>query len=187
MGKKVTSKTTKKPSKKTTAKKSNSKPTSGKNKKLKKASTSTKKTPSTKSSKKTLLPKLSKEKKQIKKENQSRDKQLLEAIIEGMQEKKAKNITILDLQSIENSFCNYFVICEAESKPQLQAITDSVEEFTRKKLSIKPHHTEGVQNAEWILLDYLTVVAHIFRSDVREFYKLEELWADAKTEHIPSY
>lgn len=101
-----------------------------------------------------------------------------------MQEKKAKHITILDLQTIENSFCNYFVICEAESKPQLQAITESIEEFTQKKLSVKPHHIEGFQNAEWILMDYLTIVVHIFRSNVRHLYKIEDLWADAKIQHI---
>lgn len=155
-------KSTKKAAKKITAKKSSTK----------KATTPKKAT------------KLSKEKKTIKLSNTQRDKQLLKYIIEGMQEKKANNITVLDLQSIENSFCNYFVICEAESRPQLQAITESIEEFTNKKLSIKPHHTEGIQNAEWILIDYLTIVVHIFRSDIRSYYKIEELWADAKIQHI---
>jgi len=186
MSKKETSKSENKTKEKSTTEESKSKTSSKETEKLKSKSSTSKKVNSTKSSNKTASKELSNEKKQIKLKNQIRDKQLIEVIVEGMQEKKAKNITILDLQSIENSFCNYFVICEGDNKIQLQAITDSVEEFTRKKLSIKPHHTEGFQNAEWILMDYLTVVVHIFRSDIREFYKLEELWADAKTEHIPS-
>lgn len=157
--------------------------------------TATKASKKTKQTKKTSSPKkqstsvkkntgtaLSKKKKTSSTSNT--DAQLLNTIIQGMQEKKANNITVLDLQNIENSFCNYFVICEAESKPQLQAITESVEEFTQKKLSVKPHHTEGLQNAEWILMDYLTIIVHIFRSDVRHFYKIEDLWADAKIQHI---
>jgi len=167
--KKVTAKKSVKKST-TTSKKTNQTSTTTANKKTKKSPT---------------LPKLSKEKKQIKLSYLDRDKELLQVIIEGMQEKKARNITVLDFQDIENSFCNYFVICEADSRPQLQAITESIEEFTTKKLKIKPHHIEGVQNAEWILLDYLTIVAHVFRSDIRSYYKIEELWADAKIQHIP--
>ena len=166
--KKVTAKKSVKKST-TTSKKTNQTSTTTANKKTKKSPT---------------LPKLSKEKKQIKLSYLDRDKELLQVIIEGMQEKKARNITVLDFQDIENSFCNYFVICEADSRPQLQAITESIEEFTTKKLKIKPHHIEGVQNAEWILLDYLTIVAHVFRSDIRSYYKIEELWADAKIEYI---
>ncbi len=177
MAKKETKK--KKPSKKATSKKISKKTTATQ----KRTNPNSKKTTSTPNRKNTS-PKLSKEKKQLKRSNLDRDNALLQTIVEGMQEKKANNITILDLQKIENSFCNFFVICEADSKPQLQAITDSVEEFTRKKMNIRPHHIEGVQNAEWILLDYLTIVVHIFRSDMRSFYKLEELWADAKIQHI---
>lgn len=136
------------------------------------------------STKKISRPSLSKEKKKIKLQQADRDKELVQIIVEGMREKKARNITLMDLQKIENSFCNYFVICEADSKPQLQAITESVEEFTQKKVSVKPHHVEGIQNAEWILLDYLTVVVHIFRSDIRAFYNIEELWADANIQHL---
>ena len=167
--KKVTAKKSVKKST-TTSKKTNQTSTTTANKKTKKSPT---------------LPKLSKEKKQIKLSYLDRDKELLQVIIEGMQEKKARNITVLDFQDIENSSYNYFVICEADSRPQLQAITESIEEFTTKKLKIKPHHIEGVQNAEWILLDYLTIVAHVFRSDIRSYYKIEELWADAKIQHIP--
>lgn len=146
--------------------------------------TTTKKTSRSNRQKKTKTAQLSKSKKQTKLSNTQRDKQLIQVIIEGMQEKKANNISIIDLTKIENNFCNYFVICEAESKPQLQAITDSIEETVLKKLSIKPHHIEGLLNAEWILLDYLTVIVHVFRSDIRDFYKIENLWADANIQYI---
>ena len=171
---------------KTVTKKATAKKSVKKNTTTSKERSQTSTTTANKKTKKSpALPKLSKEKKQIKLSHLDRDKELLQIIIEGMQEKKARNITVLDFQDIENSSYNYFVICEADSRPQLQAITESIEEFTTKKLKIKPHHIEGVQNAEWILLDYLTIVAHVFRSDIRSYYKIEELWADAKIQHIP--
>ncbi|GAB4203573.1 MAG: hypothetical protein Fur0023_10550 [Bacteroidia bacterium] len=171
MKKTTKKKATKKATKKTTAPKSNKK--SPKAKKTTQKSSTIKKSAS-----------VTKAKKKKNTSIENKDEILLKTIIEGMQEKKANNITVLDLRKIENAFCNYFVVCEAESKPQLQAITDSVEEFTRKKLSVKPHHIEGLQNAEWILIDYLTIVVHIFRSDVRDFYKIENLWADADIQRI---
>lgn len=109
--------------------------------------------------------------------------ELTSLIIKGMEDTKAKNITILDLQDIEQAITNYFVICHGSSKPQLEAIAESVIEKTVKKLKAKPWHKEGFENAEWILLDYVDVVVHIFREDRREFYQLEKLWADAKVEH----
>lgn len=169
---------------KNTASQSIKNTTKTKSTKSNKSTTTTKKTRPTKKATKKTTPPISKEKKKIKLSNTDRDKELLDIIVKGMQEKKANNITIIDLQNIENRFCNYFVICEAESKPQLQAITESVEEFTTKKLNIRPHHIEGMQNAEWILLDYLTIVAHIFKSEVRNYYNLEQLWADANIQHI---
>lgn len=97
-----------------------------------------------------------------------------------MEDTKAKKIVILDLQDIDNAVTNYFVICHGNSKPQLEAIADSVISKTIKGLKAKPWHKEGFENAEWILLDYVDVVVHIFREDRREFYQLEKLWADAK-------
>ncbi len=175
MTKKTPKKTTKKTTTKTTTKTSK--------KTITKKASPTKKTNS-KSSNNVEKSTTNNKKKKKNTSREYQDETILKTIIEGMQEKKAKNITVLNLRNIENAFCNYFVICEAESKPQLQAIADSVEELTRKKLSIKPHHIEGLQNAEWILIDYLTIVAHIFRSDVREFYKIEKLWADADIQQI---
>ncbi len=104
---------------------------------------------------------------------------LTRLIIEGMEDTKAKDIVILDLQDIEHAITNYFVICHGSSKPQLEAIANAIIEKTIKSLKVKPWHREGFENAEWILLDYVDVVVHIFREDRREFYQLEKLWADA--------
>lgn len=105
---------------------------------------------------------------------------LLDAVVLGMQEKKAKNITIVNLSEVENSICDYFVICDSESKTHVEAIADSVEEVTRKKTGEKPFHAEGYENSEWILIDYINVVAHVFLKEIRDYYNLEALWADAE-------
>jgi ribosome-associated protein len=109
--------------------------------------------------------------------------ELTRLIVEGMEDTKAKNIVILDLQDIEHTITNYFVICHGSSKPQLEAIADSIIGKTIKNLKAKPWHKEGSENAEWILLDYVDVVVHIFREDKRNFYQLEKLWADAAITH----
>lgn len=109
---------------------------------------------------------------------------LLNTVVESIQEKKGENISILDLTSLENTITNYFVICEGSSNTHVDAIADSVEELVRKNVSEKPFHVEGRQNAEWILLDYLDIIVHVFQRPVRKLYNLEELWADAKRKDI---
>lgn len=111
---------------------------------------------------------------------------LCDAIVEGMQENKAKDITVLDLRGISNAVCDFFVICSGESSTQVDGISNSVTRFTRKQLQEKPWHTEGKTNSEWVLLDYINVVAHIFYKEARPFYDLEDLWADAKRTDIPN-
>ena len=106
-------------------------------------------------------------------------------IVKGMQEKKASDIVLINLKSLKNAVSDYFVICSANSDTQLDAIARSVEEEIIKAVGENPWQTEGRQNREWILLDYVSVVAHIFLKDKREFYALEELWGDAEIEHIP--
>lgn len=113
-------------------------------------------------------------------------KLLCDAIVEGMQENKAKDIVVLDLREISNSVCDFFVICSGESSTQVDGISTSVTRHTRKELKEKPWHIEGKTNSEWILLDYVNVVAHIFYKDARPFYDLEDLWADAKRTDIPN-
>lgn len=109
---------------------------------------------------------------------------LLQAIVEGMKEKKAKNIAILDLTKIESRVCDQFVICDADSKIHVEAIADSVEEVVEKMTGEKAFHSEGQENSEWILVDYVNIVAHIFLREAREHYNLEALWGDAELELI---
>jgi ribosome-associated protein len=111
---------------------------------------------------------------------------LCDAIVEGMQENKAKDIVVLDLREISNAVCDYFVICSGESSTQVDGISSSVTRFTRKELKEKPWHIEGKTSSEWVLLDYVNVVVHIFYKDARPFYDLEDLWADAKRTDIPN-
>lgn len=112
-------------------------------------------------------------------------KVLCDAIVEGMQENKAKNIVVLDLRHIENAVTDFFVICSGDSNVQVEGIASTVSRHTRKELKEKPWHQEGKTNAEWILLDYVSVVAHIFYREARNFYELEDLWSDAKRTDIP--
>src|SRR4051812_34344291 len=100
-------------------------------------------------------------------------------IVKGMQEKKANNIVVMDLRKVKNAVADFFVICSGNSDKQLDAIADSVDEEVYKALKENPWHTEGKNNKEWMLLDYINVVAHVFRKDRRDFYALERLWGDA--------
>lgn len=111
---------------------------------------------------------------------------LAETVVKGMQEKKAEDIVILDLKSIRGAISDYFVICSGNSDKQVDAIADSVEEQVFKDRAEDPWHREGKENKEWILLDYVNVVVHVFQTEKRKFYGLEELWGDAEIEHIDS-
>ena len=104
----------------------------------------------------------------------------VEYAIKGIEEKKGSEIVCLDLKKIPNSPCDYFVICEANSRTQVQAIAGSVEEFVKKETGSYPWHTEGLQNAEWVLMDYVNVVVHIFQPHIRQHFGLEDMWADAE-------
>ena len=104
---------------------------------------------------------------------------LVNQIVEGLEDIKGEEILILDLRELENSICDYFVICSGNSNTQVNALAASVEKKVRKSLKEKPWHTEGATNAEWVLLDYVSVAVHIFQKNVREFYDLEGLWGDA--------
>lgn len=104
---------------------------------------------------------------------------LTRAIVEGILEKKGQNIKVLDLRKIENSVCDYFIICEGNSNTQVDAIADSVEGMVKKNLNQRPYRSEGWENALWILIDYVNVVVHVFEKETRYFYNLESLWADA--------
>lgn len=109
---------------------------------------------------------------------------LAEAAIRGIQEKKGSNILLMDMRGLPNSVTDIMVIATAESSTQVAAIADSVEDEVRKELAENPWHTEGYENALWILLDYVNVVVHVFQPDVRDYYQIEKLWADAEFKWI---
>ena len=107
--------------------------------------------------------------------------QLITQIIKGIEEVKGQDIEILDLRDIENTVCDYFVICNGNSNTQVNAIVNSVQKTVSKAIQEKPWHVEGSNNAEWVLLDYVHVVVHVFQKQIREFYNIEGLWGDAKS------
>jgi len=113
-------------------------------------------------------------------------KVLCDAIVEGMQENKAQDIVVLDLREITSAVCDFFVICSGESTTQVDGISSTVMRHTRKELSEKPWSVEGKNTSEWILLDYVSVVAHVFYKETREFFDLEDLWADAVRIDVPN-
>ena len=110
--------------------------------------------------------------------------QLITQIIRGIEEVKGNDIEILDLREIENTVCDYFIICNGTSNTQVNAIVNSVQKSVSKALKEKPWHVEGSDNAEWILMDYVHVVVHVFQKHIREFYDIEGLWGDAKSVKI---
>ncbi len=111
-------------------------------------------------------------------------KLLIEKIIEAIQDTKGEDIKLLDLTKIENSAADYFIICSANSNTQVNAIAGNIEKRVRNELKNRPWHVEGTENAMWILVDYISVVVHIFQKHIREFYDLEDLWSDAQITSI---
>ena len=111
---------------------------------------------------------------------------LSELAIHGMQEKKGNELVRLDLRNINSSVADYFVVCHADSTTQVKAIANSVEDEIYKALQIEPWRKEGLEYGEWILLDYVDVVIHVFRTDKREFYGVEDLWGDAEIQSYKS-
>lgn len=120
-----------------------------------------------------------------KKKKNSDSEKLSKAVVAGMQEKKAQDIVVMDMREIKNAVADFFVLCSGSSDKQLEAIARSIDEEVEKKIKESPWHTEGKNNKEWMILDYISVVAHVFRKDRREFYALEKLWGDAHITEIP--
>ena len=111
--------------------------------------------------------------------NLTPSEKLSQAVVRGMQEKKASDIVLMDLRNVKNAVADFFVLCTGNSDTQIDAIAESVDEQVIKELKENPWHQEGKDNKEWMLIDYVNVVAHIFRREKREFYALETLWGDA--------
>jgi len=112
--------------------------------------------------------------------------QLITQIIKGIEEVKGQDIEILDLRDIENTVCDYFIISNGTSNTQVNAIVNSIQKVVSKSLKEKPWHVEGSNNAEWVLIDYVHVVVHVFQKHIREFYDIEGLWGDAISVKIES-
>ena len=109
---------------------------------------------------------------------------LADLVVRGMQDKKASDIVVLNLKTLKNAVADYFIICSANSDTQRDAVARSVEEEIEKVTGESPWQTEGRTNREWVLLDYVDVVVHVFLRDRRKFYALEELWGDADISYI---
>ena len=111
---------------------------------------------------------------------------LVKAIVEGLQEKKGKNIVTVDLTQLSGAICEYMVICEGNTPTQVSALSDSVWDFAHKNATEKPLSIDGNQSSQWIGMDYGTVLVHIFLPEQRQFYNIENLWADSKVTQIPN-
>ncbi|NUY82130.1 ribosome silencing factor [Flavobacterium sp. MAH-1] len=109
---------------------------------------------------------------------------LLSLIIKGIEDVKGNDIDILDLREIDNSACDYFVICNGNSNTQVNAIVNSVQKTVSKEIHEKPWHVEGTENGEWVLMDFVHIVVHVFQKHIREYYDIESLWGDAKITSI---
>lgn len=109
-----------------------------------------------------------------------------EVVIYGLQEKKGHDIVRLDLRNINSSVSDYFVICNADSSTQVRALADSLEVEVSKSLQTEPWRKEGYEHGEWILLDYIDVIVHIFKTEKRQYYGIEDLWGDAEQKHYKS-
>lgn len=120
----------------------------------------------------------------INKNSQFTAEQIRDFIVRGMQEKKGQDIVVMDLRRVKNAICDYFVLCSGTSDTQIDSISTSIEEEVYKASKQDPWHREGKTNREWILLDYVDVVAHVFKKERRSFYDLEQLWGDAEIHYI---
>lgn len=110
---------------------------------------------------------------------------IVKLITEGIQERKGKKITYIDLSDIESSPASHFIICQGTSTMQVSAIADSIRDYLLENAGIKPYNYDGYRNSQWIVIDYGDTLVHVFLPEVREMYNLEELWNDAPVTEIP--
>ena len=111
---------------------------------------------------------------------------MIAVVLKAMDEVKGNDVQILDLREIENTVCDYFVIATGTSNTHVNALAGAVQKQVGKQCQEKPWHVEGEQNSEWVLIDYVNVVVHVFQQKTREYYNIEGLWGDAKITSIPS-
>jgi ribosome-associated protein len=112
------------------------------------------------------------------------NEQIVSKIVEGIQEKKGKEIVIVNLTKLKEAPCSYFVICEGDSHVHVNSVAMSVKDWVREKANVKPYAADGFENSEWIAMDYGQIIVHVFQRHTREFYDIEHLWADADLKRI---
>ncbi|MCY4160279.1 MAG: ribosome silencing factor [Flavobacteriaceae bacterium] len=107
--------------------------------------------------------------------------ELISTIIEAIDEIKGSDVILLDFRKIDNAPCRYFIVCNGTSTTHVRALESAIYRRCKKKLTQRPYDVEGRENAQWVLMDYIDVVVHLFQKEIREFYDLEGLWGDAKS------
>ncbi|OIP85312.1 MAG: ribosome silencing factor [Porphyromonadaceae bacterium CG2_30_38_12] len=112
------------------------------------------------------------------------NEQIVSKIVEGIQERKGKELVVVNMTKLKESPCNYFVICEGDSNVHVNAIALSIKDYVREQIKIKPYATDGFENCQWIAMDYGQIIVHVFQRETRAFYDLEHLWADANIKRI---
>lgn len=113
-----------------------------------------------------------------------KNEQIVNKIVEGIQERKGKKITVVNLTRLNDAPCSYFVICEGDSNVHVNAVAMSIKDYVNDEMDVKPYAADGFENAEWIAMDYGHVIVHVFQRHTREFYDIEHLWADADVQFI---
>ncbi|MFV0470814.1 MAG: ribosome silencing factor [Paludibacteraceae bacterium] len=119
------------------------------------------------------------------KKKETENKEIVKNIIEGIQEKKGKNIVVVDFSKLPDAPSSYFVICQGDSNTQVSSIATSIKDYVNEKIKVKPLATDGFENCQWIAMDYGQIIVHVFQRAYREFYDLEHLWEDAQLNRIP--
>jgi len=114
----------------------------------------------------------------------SENEQIVNKIVEGIQERKGKNIVVVNLTRLQDAPCSYFVICEGDSSVHVTSIAHSIKDWVREQINIKPYATDGFENSEWIAMDYGQIIVHVFQRATRAFYDIEHLWADANLKKL---
>ncbi|MFA6367371.1 MAG: ribosome silencing factor [Bacteroidales bacterium] len=109
---------------------------------------------------------------------------MLEIAIKGIQNKKGKNITTIDLRNIEGSLFDYYIICTGNSPSHVDSISESVDSEIKNSTGLNPKRVEGLQNCQWVLLDYFDVIIHVMLEETRDFYRIEQMWKDAPQSHL---
>lgn len=112
------------------------------------------------------------------------DEQIVDKIVEGIQERKGKNIVVVNLKKLQEAPCSYFVICEGDSNVHVTSIAHSIKDWVREQIKVKPFATDGFENSEWIAMDYGQIIVHVFQRHTRAFYDIEHLWADADLKRL---